>query len=189
MRSFGIILCLVGLAGLALAGDHNSHGRRRHYGSYRHYDSHDHYGHHGHRGHHGHHGHHEVHHDHHVHRTDCDFTLGNVSQHYPLLLEKEGQRYRFLAVPANGKLVLKNGQQVVATCQSQSFGFCTDKFGSVQLLCKAGKPFVAFQGKAVPYCPNKYKLACKGPVVQHYPYQVRGCDHFGVVLAYVNHVS
>jgi hypothetical protein len=69
------------------------------------------------------------------------------------------------------------------------FRFCTDKFGTVQLLCKNHLPFISFHGKAVPYCPSKYKLGCKEPAIQHYPYPVRGCNKTGIVAAYVNHVS
>jgi hypothetical protein len=47
-----------------------------------------------------------------------------------------------------------------------NFRFCTDKFGSVHLLCKNHLPFISFHGKVVPYCQSKYKLGCMKTVHQ-----------------------
>jgi hypothetical protein len=55
-------------------------------------------------------------------QAECVFKLGDSHLHYPLFLEKVNSRYRFLApLIKHGQIVLNDGQQVISTCQRQSF--------------------------------------------------------------------
>jgi hypothetical protein len=52
----------------------------------------------------------------------CHFSLGENVLNHPLVLQKVDQRYKLLLLNKGPSLFLNNDQQVIVTCQGQSFG-------------------------------------------------------------------